>query len=175
MDILSHGLWALAGGEVLRRRGYLTKKALGVTVLLAVLPDLIQLIPVIAWCIWAKASMTSLVSYALAVPATEPRFPDSVMFYAYHLYFAMHSVIAVGLVTLVTLASNPRWVFPLLGWWLHIAIDVPTHSHEYYMTPFLYPLTNRGFDGVPWNTPWLLALDVCFLLIAGVWVLRRRS
>ena len=49
-----------------------------------------------------------------------------------------------------------RAVVSLLGWLLHILMDIPTHSHSYYATRFLWPLSNYGFDGVPWWTPWLL-------------------
>ena len=55
-----------------------------------------------------------------------------------------------------------------MGWWLHIAIDIPTHSAKYYAVPILYPFTNRGFDGLAWTTPWFLALN--YLALAAVWI-----
>ena len=41
----------------------------------------------------------------------------------------------------------------LAGWWLHIVIDVFTHSAEFYPAPVLYPITREGFDviQVPWS------------------------
>ena len=59
------------------------------------------------------------------------------------------------------------WI-PLLGWWTHIVIDVFTHSADYYAVPVLYPITERGFDGIAWNTPWMLALN-CAALGAAIW------
>ena len=37
---------------------------------------------------------------------------------------------------------------PLLGWWSHIVIDVFTQSADFYPSSVLYPITQRGFDGL---------------------------
>jgi len=67
-----------------------------------------------------------------------------------------------------------RWLLvPLAGWWSHIVIDVFTHSSEYYPSPVLYPITDRGFDGIAWPTPWFMALNYAALGIAGLWLWRR--
>ena len=64
------------------------------------------------------------------------------------------------------------WI-PLLGWWSHIVLDVFTHSADYYPSPVLYPFTQRGFDGIAWNTPWFLALNYAALLLTWLWILAR--
>ena len=61
---------------------------------------------------------------------------------------------------------------PLAGWWSHIVIDVFTHSSEYYPSPVLYPITDRGFDGIAWPTSWFMALNYAALGIAGLWLWR---
>ncbi len=68
------------------------------------------------------------------------------------------------------------WI-PLLGWWSHIVIDVFTHSADYYASPVLYPFTERGFDGIAWNTPWFMALNYLSLGAAVLWLVMtsRRS
>ena len=60
-----------------------------------------------------------------------------------------------GLVSL--LARRP--VIGMLGWLLHILIDVPTHSKAYYATKIFWPLSDWGFDGIPWWNRWFWALN----------------
>ena len=59
---------------------------------------------------------------------------------------------------------------PLLGWWSHIVIDVFTHSAEFYPSPVLYPFTQRGFDGIAWNTPAFMAANYLALALAAAWL-----
>lgn len=51
-------------------------------------------------------------------------------------------------------------------------MDVFTHSADYCAVPVLYPFTQRGFDGVVWNTPWMLALNCAAIGAAAWWVWR---
>ena len=58
----------------------------------------------------------------------------------------------------------------MLGWLLHIVIDIPTHSLRYYATRFLWPVSDYRIDGIAWWTPWLWvttygALGVVFFLL----------
>ena len=58
----------------------------------------------------------------------------------------------------------------MLGWLMHIVIDIPTHSLSYYATRFLWPVSDYRVDGVAWWTPWLwvttyAALGAVFLLL----------
>jgi len=56
-------------------------------------------------------------------------------------------------------------------------VDVFTHSADYYAVPVLYRFTERGLDGIAWNTPWFMALNYVVLGLTGLWLLltRRRS
>ena len=60
-------------------------------------------------------------------------------------------------------------------WWLHIVIDVFTHSVDFYPSPVLYPFTQRGFDGLAWNTPWFMLANYVALAGVGLWLLWRRK
>jgi hypothetical protein len=64
---------------------------------------------------------------------------------------------------------------PLLGWWSHIVIDVFTHSADYYASPVLYPLTERGFDGIAWITPWFMVANYLVLGVTGLLLFRSRN
>ncbi len=59
------------------------------------------------------------------------------------------------------------WI-PLLGWRSHIVIDVFTHSADYYAAPVLYPITECGFNGIAWNTPWFMGLNYAVLAAVGL-------
>ena len=49
-----------------------------------------------------------------------------------------------------------------------------THSADFYQAPVLYPITERGFDGLAWNTPWFLVLNYVALGATYLWLLRAR-
>ena len=49
-----------------------------------------------------------------------------------------------------------------------------THSADYYPAPVLYPITERGFDGLAWNTPWFLVLNYLALGTVGAWLFFHR-
>jgi hypothetical protein len=81
----------------------------------------------------------------------------------------LHSAVVAAVVSALA-AWRARWVLPLLGWWSHIAIDVFTHSATFYPSPVLYPLTQRGFDGIAWNEPWFMAVNDAALAAAALWL-----
>jgi hypothetical protein len=85
-----------------------------------------------------------------------------------------HSALVAGAVTqLLCTIQRALWV-PLFGWWSHIVIDVFTHSADHYPSPVLYPITQWGFDGFAWNTPWFLVLSCAVLCAVGWWLWRSR-
>ncbi|MCC6197235.1 MAG: metal-dependent hydrolase [Burkholderiales bacterium] len=175
MDILAHGMWAAAGAEVLGRKVAITRyDTLGI-VIFALLPDLVHLLPVIGWVAFGGGTMRDLYEYVVATPAAEPVLPPIVKELTHHLHCIGHSAIVAGAVTLVVWRMRRNWLIPLLGWWLHIVIDVFTHSLDYYPSPVLYPITYRGFDGVAWNTPTFMALNYAFLAATWIWLWRTRS
>lgn len=177
MDIFAHALWAAAGVAVLRRRVPIEPRTAAMTVGLAALPDVLQMLPVLAWWAFGGGSFAAVQEFAIAMPGQEPVMPPLVTFMSYQLHCIAHSAIVAGLVTLVSWwLLRSLWI-PLLGWWSHIAIDVFTHSADYYASPVLYPITQRGFDGIAWNTAWFMALNYLALGMVGLWIFissRRR-
>ena len=138
---------------------------------LAALPDLPHLLPIMAWWIWGEGSWATLRAFAIAVPGQEPGVPALVGLWSHHLHCIMHSAVVAGAVTLLLWALRRAFWVPLLGWWSHIVIDVFTHSAEYYPVQVFYPLSERGFDGLAWTTPWFLALNYVALGVAWCWLL----
>lgn len=176
MDMLAHALWAGVGVAVLRRRMPVPRKVAAATVALAVLPDVAQFLPLLAWYIGGDGSWAALQAFAVASPGQEPLMPAWVSGLSHHLHCIMHSAVIASLVTLMLSWAMRRFWIPLAGWWSHILIDVPTHSADFYPVPVLYPFTYAGFDGWAWNQPWMLALTYGALAIsvAALFLTRRR-
>ena len=175
MDIVAHTLWAAAGATVLNRRRQLSRSTVIATLVLAALPDVLHLLPIAGGCLFSDGSFAALRGYALATPGQEPGLPPLVQLWSHNLHCVMHSAPVAALVTGVVWAVRRAFWIPLLGWWSHIAIDVFTHSADYYAVPVLYPFTERGFDGIAWITPWFMALNYSALAAVGVWLLLSRK
>jgi LexA-binding, inner membrane-associated putative hydrolase len=175
MDIFAHALWAGAGVTLARRHWPIPPRTAALTVGLAALPDLMHLLPLAAWWAFGNGPADVLRAYAIAVPNQEPALPPLVALLSHHLHCIMHSALVAGAVTLLLWTlMRPLWI-PLLGWWSHIVIDVFTHSADFYPAPVLYPITERGFDGIAWNRPWMMALNYVALAAVGLWLIRHRA
>jgi hypothetical protein len=175
MDILAHTLWAGAGIAWWRRRLPAAPRTVVLTLGLAALPDLPHLLPILGWRVAGSGSFDVLRAYALAVPEQAPALPALVQLFSHHLHCVTHSAVVAGGVTLLVWKLRGALWIPLLGWWSHIVIDVFTHSADYYASPVLYPFTQRGFDGIAWNTAWFMALNYMALAGVSVWLLVTRT
>jgi hypothetical protein len=67
-----------------------------------------------------------------------------------------HSLPVVGLVSLLLFPFVGFWP-PLLGWVVHILMDIPTHSKEFFPTQFLWPFSTFSVNGFNWSRPCCLA------------------
>ena len=175
MDILAHALWVGAGAALARRRWIVPTRTLISTVVLAALPDVFHLLPIAGWWVFGDGSVQALWAYVVAMPGQEPALPPIVERWSHHLHCVAHSAIVAGVITLLLWAVRRSLWIPLLGWWSHIIIDVFTHSADYYPSPVLYPITERGFDGLAWNTPWFMLLNYSALVAVGFWLWRAKS
>ena len=176
MDMLAHALWAGAGAELLRRKTPISKRSIYGIVLLAALPDVLQLVPILGWMAIGDGSIGLVYEYVFSTPGTEPHLPPIVRGLAYHLHCMGHSAIVAGAVTLLAWLRRPQLLIPLLGWWSHIILDVFTHSKDYYPSPILYPITYAGLNGIAWNEPIFLLLNYLALaLLYAVLLFTRRK
>lgn len=174
VDIVAHGWWMGVGLAALSRRIPLDRRTVALTLGLAVAPDLVHLLPLATDSLTTDGGLSTLSDYALARPGTEPPMPLTTAWLTHHLHCLLHSAVVAAVVTLLVWAVLRRWWLPLLGWWSHIAIDVVTHSADFYPSPVLYPITYRGFDGIAWNQPLFQAVNYSALIGFTLWLLWRR-
>jgi len=175
MDIVAHALWAGAGGRVLSRRLSFPRSTLAWMIGLSVLPDIVPILPVLAFAIVSPRSLQFALAYVSATPGLEPELPTWLSTLTHHLHCTMHSVVILGVVSGVAWLTVHRFPLALLGWWSHVFIDVPTHSAAYYAVPLFYPFSDRAFDGIAWTKPWFMVLNYAALAATYVWLHRSRQ
>jgi hypothetical protein len=94
--------------------------------------------------------------------------------YVHHLYNVTHSLVVFLAVFVAVWWFWKRPIWELGAWGLHVIMDVPTHSYEFFPTPVLWPLAAWKFDGWQWMTPVILVPNfVVLVLVYGVWFLSR--
>ena len=162
MDIISHGLWGATAANIADKK--INKKiSPWWATFWGVFPDLFAFTIPFLWL------MLKLVEGGSDIPnirGAELQ-PDSpwVFHIATTLYNYSHSMIVFlavfGLVYFVL--RRPLW--ELIGWPLHIIMDIPTHTYQFYPTPALWPLWNKKFSGFSWATPWFMVLNYSVLLL----------
>src|SRR5581483_2073015 len=92
--------------------------------------------------------------------------------WVWNVYNPSHSAVLFGIVFAIVcfLRKNPP--LEMLGGALHIVSDVFTHTGLFGVR-FLWPVSAIHVDGIPWETPWLLAANYAALL--SVWLFLRMT
>ena len=163
MDFISHGLWGgLALGRASRRSFWLAF-AFGMA------PDL---------CSFGIVFADGLLSHGLDFFNGMGHPPDArrIPAYVYGLYNATHSLIVFAAVFALVWALRRKPLLELGAWGLHIALDIFTHSEEFFPTPFLWPLSDARVNGMPWSDPRIFFGNMVLLALLYAWLyLRRRK
>ena len=166
MDVFAHALWATAAGIVARRR-YRQQIRLGWLAAWGVLPDLVTFSVPAAVRIWR---LLTGASKSLLPDGRGPHFD-----WVWGLYNGTHSalVFAVCFGAVWLVAGRP--VLEMLGWALHIFIDVFTHS-GLFAVQFLWPVSSFHLDGIRWEATPFLALNYAVLasIFLSLWIQRVR-
>jgi|SRR3989344_1955576 len=155
MDTLAHGLWTYAA--------FHKKKYAWLGAFFGVLPDLLSFGMLFVFNIFTG-------NFHRGKPALES-LPDW-LFSAYNM---THSLIVFAAVFLLIFFITKKWFWPMLGWPIHILIDIPTHSTRFFPTPFLWPLADYRFDGISWGTPWFMLLNYSSIIIVYFWIAHSRA
>jgi len=145
-DIFSHGLW---GGALFGWRKYYW-----VAFSFGILPDAVSFGPFMLYRFLAGFS----------IMGSPP--PEIVPEWVYSTYDMTHSLIIAGLAVLILFRFNRSLGLASLAWPLHILMDIPAHTRDYFPTPFLYPLSSFTVNGT--DSLYLAGLN--WVLLIGVYV-----
>ncbi len=170
MDVFAHTLWTNA----LFHFKYNNQRRLRyLAAFFGVVPDLIGFAPLFIYLILSGRMFS------------RERFPfeatNWTFGFAEQAYNFTHSLVIFAATFLLVVAignlyryfkSKPNYKFwffwPMLGWPLHILIDIPTHP-DFYHTPFLFPLSDfRNTQGVSWAHPTFMVINYSLLILAYV-------
>ncbi len=160
MDFVSHALW---GGISFGRRN---RRLLVLAAGISILPDILT-------------EGLFFVLYRLGIggmPGWEHGHPNITDYpqFAQTLYNVTHSFIVFAAVFILIwlFAKRPLWV--VAAWGLHILIDIPTHSMALFPTPFLWPISDFRVDGIGWDSPIILTINVVLLIcVYALWLYPR--
>jgi hypothetical protein len=172
MEIVAHGLWAAAAAVTANRK---TGKSIriGWTVWWAAFPDVLAfgLPAIIGIGLALTGNLDPAAGHGHLIPRARLALP---------LYPAGHSLIVfLAVFGLVSILAR-RFVLEMLGWLMHILIDIGTHSLSYYATRFLWPVSDFRVNGIAWWTPWFWAATYVALAIVYIamwkkgWLSRSR-
>jgi len=157
MDFVSHALW---GGVSFGRKSY---RIFLLAASISSMPDILT-------------EGLFFILYLLNIggmPDWEhghPNIGDYPMF-AQNLYNITHSLVIFTLVFVSFWIGLKRPVWVVASWGLHILIDIPTHSLSLFPTPFLWPLSNFKVDGIGWDNPIILTIDIIMLIfVFSLWL-----
>ena len=146
MDTLSHAFWG-KGFFGYRGRPYWS-------LFFGALPDL---------CSFGLYFLFSFLTNPSTIKIQKPELhelPD----WLFTLYDISHSIIiAFMFISVFYFFINKNFAFAMLAWPLHILLDFPFHTADFFPTPILWPIINVAFDGISWGNPY-----VWFSNIAGL-------
>ncbi len=167
MDVLAHMLWTNYGAQTANKR--LKKKDKRVINLFwvtfwGVFPDLF------AFGITFLISIPLMFSKGFDGRTLMGHISLPAMLYQYS-----HSLVIWLAVFLIVwlIFKKPR--LELLGWALHILIDIPSHAATFYPTPFLFPISNYRFlHGVSWASTTYMIINYSLLLVSTIYLMHRK-
>jgi hypothetical protein len=164
VDIIAHGLSTGVVLAAARRKSSVPPIRLRWALLFGVLPDLVAFAIPACLRIWWYLSGASP---SLLPTPNGPHFE-----WVWTVYNAGHSLLAFAVVFggLWLVAGRP--VLEALAWALHILLDIFSHRGMFAIQ-FLWPVASLHFDGIPWETPWLLAATYGSLAAAWLVLVRR--
>lgn len=85
--------------------------------------------------------------------------------YIYGIYNITHSLIIRSIVFGVLWLIYKKPIKASFARLLHILIDIPTHSLAFFATPFLWPISNYKFDGIPRSNKIIFIPNLILLVI----------
>jgi heme/copper-type cytochrome/quinol oxidase subunit 2 len=201
MDTLSHGLWAAAAGKGLNLSSQKRIKLRWMAIW-GIFPDIFAFAPVIIWMLWQLLYHGVDFSDVPRPETMPPEMRNSIFVFRFinTLYNISHSfIVFLGVFFLVWLVwmyknrskenndkrphdqkiqavtrSSPPW--EMAGWFIHIALDIPTHTTAFYPTLLLWPFSDWHVNGFSWgNIPFIIANYISLFSIFIFFKLNKRG
>ncbi len=171
MDILAHTLWTNAGARaanaVAEKKGKKFHMSAGWAAWWGVFPDFFAFTIPFVVRFYHIFFDGKVFSSAFAQPEMTNGIPQGFEL-AHTLYNYSHSLVIWFVVFVVVWIIFKRPRYELLGWALHILIDIPSHTLAFFPTPFLFPLSHYYFPyGISWSNQWYMLINYGLLLV--VW------
>lgn len=157
MDTLSHAVW---GYGLFGHRGHPW-----LALLFGAVPDLLSFGGIITFQIFTG-------TFAYDAPPLE-----MIPGWVFLTYDFTHSLLVAGILVAAIFALQKSVGFAMLAWPVHILLDVPFHTTDYFPTKFLWPLTDISVDGVSWHEPWIWIPNLAgiVVLLSYRWIQRKRG
>lgn len=145
MDIISHFLWTYA---LLFKTKYKLKAAI-----FGVLPDILAFGAYFIYNIFT-------LSFHFGKPEL-----SSIPNYVFIVYSFTHSLVIFFAVMFLIYLITKKIYFYMFGWLVHILIDIPSHTRDFFPTPFLWPISNFHVSGVSWANPIYMIVNYSLLCL----------
>lgn len=178
MDVFSHGLWAGVAAKGVNKVQKRRRVNIWAAVLWGAFPDLFAFTIPFIWIFWGVAfGGHSFADFGGRPPIAEPTSPDTRWLFqlSHVLYNMSHSVVIFAIVFFVVWVYFRQVRVELLGWLLHILMDVPTHTYAFFPTPVLWPIADWKFNGIHWGQWWFIVLNYSLLLLAYALLHQRHT
>jgi hypothetical protein len=165
MDILAHGLWAGAAGKAvnIKKKDPLKLRWM---IVWGIFPDFFAFAPAFIYMFASFIFPSIPKMYHPGPDHMEPPAGNGLLIanLTHSLYNISHSlfVFLIVFALLYLIFKKPAWA--MIGWILHILMDIPSHSYDFYPTPFLWPVSDFKINGVHWGTPWFMITNYSLLL-----------
>jgi hypothetical protein len=151
MDTISHILWAYA--FTMRKTKFLLIAFFGM------LPDLVPFSAPLFSSIFLGGKYWNNVS----------ELSSTIRF----LYNISHSLFICLLVFLLIFAIRKKIYIWIIGWPLHILMDIPTHEKEFHATQFLYPISSFTIDGIRWTNEYIFIGNWILIFLVYTYIFRN--
>lgn len=180
MDTFSHGLWAGLSAKAL---GSKIKQPLnfGKAFIWGVFPDLFAFTIPFVYLIGSSVFGNGDFHFGPPRELQEPAVTNGGWIFQLTpiLYSLSHSLfvfaLIFGIVSVIWMKRKKRIPYEMLGWVLHILMDIPTHSYKFYPTPFLWPISEYKFDGISWGQTWFMVLNYSSLAVFAIYLRYRKG
>ena len=163
MDIFSHGLY---GAVAFGRR---SRPSYWLAFFFGIAPDLFS------FGLFTVMTFLGLAEHPNWRSGEHPD-PTAIPSFVHSLYNGTHSLVVFAVIFALIWLIRKRPLYEMLGWPLHILVDIPTHSEKFFPTPFLWPVSDFYIDGHPWSDPRIFIPNVILLALLYLWffVIRHR-